>query len=65
MIGKNNRISALNDFYGKRGKIYPAYVLKHNSICEKEVILLMIPKGRSIALYYSKKNICIIKRYNV
>ena len=25
------------------GKIYPAYVSKHNSNCEKQVIILMIP----------------------
>ena len=27
---KNNEIIALNDFYAKREKIYPAYVSKHN-----------------------------------
>ena len=27
----------------KKKKIYPAYVLKHNSSREKQVILLMIP----------------------
>ena len=27
----------------KKEKIYPAYVSKHNSKCEKQVILLMIP----------------------
>ena len=29
--------------YAKKEKIYPAYVSKHNSKCEKQVILLMIP----------------------
>ena len=31
--------------HAKKEKIYPAYVLKHNSNCEKQVILLMIPNG--------------------
>ena len=30
----------------KKEKIYPAYVSKHNSNCEKQVILLMIPNGK-------------------
>ena len=29
----------------KNKKIYPAYVLKHNSNIEKQVILLMFPNG--------------------
>ena len=29
----------------KKEKIYPAYVSKHNSNREKQVILLMIPNG--------------------
>ena len=28
----------------KKEKLYPTYVSKHNSNCEKQVILLMIPK---------------------
>ena len=40
---KNNRTIALNILYAKKGKIYPAYVSKHNSNREKQVILLMIP----------------------
>ena len=31
--------------YAKKEKIYPAYVSKHNSNREKQVILLMIPNG--------------------
>ena len=27
----------------KKKKLYPAYVSKHNSNCEKQVILLIIP----------------------
>ena len=29
----------------KNKKIYPAYVSKYNSNCEKQAILLMIPSG--------------------
>ena len=49
MIGrnyeKNNLIIALNVLYAKKEKIYPAYVSKHNSNREKQVILLMISNG--------------------
>ena len=31
--------------YAKKEKMYPAYVSKNNSNCEKQVILLMIPNG--------------------
>ena len=40
---KNNLTIALNDFYAKNDKIYPAYVSKHNSKCIKEGNPLMIP----------------------
>ena len=30
----------------KKEKVYPANVSKHNSNCEKQVILLMIPNGK-------------------
>ena len=41
-IEKNNVTIALNVLYAKKEKIYPAYVSKHNSNHEKQVILLMI-----------------------
>ena len=44
-IGKNNVTIALNVLYAKKEKIYPAYVSKHNSNREKQVILLMILNG--------------------
>ena len=44
-IEKNNVAIALNVFYAKKEKIYPAYVSKHNSNREKQFILLMIPYG--------------------
>ena len=40
---KNNVTIALNVLYAKKEKIYHAYVSKHNSNREKQVILLMIP----------------------
>ena len=32
-------------FYMLKNKTYPVYVSKHNSNCEKQVILLKIPTG--------------------
>ena len=40
---KNNVAIALDVFYAKKEKIYPAYVLKHYSNLKKQVVLLMIP----------------------
>ena len=34
---------ALNVLYAKKEKIYPAYLSKHNSNREKQVIVSMIP----------------------
>ena len=49
MIGKkfekNSVKIALNVLYAEKEKIYPAYVSKHKSNHEKQVILLMIPNG--------------------
>ena len=42
---KNNVAIALNVLYTKKEKIWPAYVSKHNSNREKQVILLMILNG--------------------
>ena len=42
---KNNVTIALNVLYAKKEKIYPAYVSKHNSNREKQVILLMTQIG--------------------
>ena len=42
-IEKNNATIALKVLYAK--KMYPAYISKHNSNLEKQVILLMIPNG--------------------
>ena len=42
-------------------KICPAYVSKHNSNRQKQVILLMIPTEKD-GIIFSKKTIRIIKR---
>ena len=39
----------------KKKKIYPADVSKHNSNCEKQVTLLMIPNGERWHYYAVKK----------
>ena len=44
-IGKSYLTIALDALCAKKGKIYLANVSKHNSNCEKQVILLMIPNG--------------------
>ena len=53
-IEKNNITIALNVLYGKKEKLYPAYVSKHNSNREKQVILLMISNEEKSALSCSK-----------
>ena len=58
MIGKNlrkkNVTIALNVLYAKKEKINPAYVSKHNSNPEKQVILLMISNGKNGIILQSK-----------
>ena len=56
---------ALNVLYAKKEKIYPAYVSKHNSNREKQVILAIISNGEKQWHYLAlKKTISIIKRNN-
>ena len=43
---KNNLAIALNVLYTEKEKIYLAYVSKHNSNREKQVIILMTSKGK-------------------
>ena len=47
-LEKDNLTIALNVLYAKKGKIYTAYVPKHNSNSEKQVILLIIPSGEKL-----------------
>ena len=42
MFEKNNPRIAFNIFYIKEKEICPAYISKHNSTREKQIILLMI-----------------------
>ena len=52
---KNSVTIALNVLYAKTEKIYPAYVSKHNSNREKQVILLMISNGEKQPYLTTKK----------
>ena len=44
-IEKNNETIALNVLYTEKQRIYPAYVSKYNSNCEKQVVLLITQNG--------------------
>ena len=52
----NNGIIALNVFYAKKEKIYPAYVSKHNSNLEKRGYSFNGSKRKRMALSCIKKN---------
>ena len=41
----------------KKKKIYPAYVSKHNSNCEKQVFLLMIQSKEELWYYLAVKEL--------
>ena len=62
---KNNVTIALNALYAKKEKIYPPYVAKHNSNCEKQVILLMIQNGVRWHYLTAKKAIKVIQKNNI
>ena len=51
--------------YAKKEKMFPAYVSKHNSNREKQLILLMIVNGERLHNLVLKKTISIIKRNNL
>ena len=53
---------ALNVLYAKKEKIYPAYVSKNNSNCEKQVILSMIPNREGRSDYLAVKEISALLR---
>ena len=61
---KNNLTIGFNVLYGKKEKIYPAFVSKHNSNCEKQVILLMISNRQGSHYLALKTPISIIKKNN-
>ena len=61
-IEKNNVTTAYDVLHAKKKKKYPAYVSKHNSNCEKQVIFLMISNREKQWHYVAvKKSISIIK----
>ena len=48
---KNTPTIALNILYSKEKEKYPAYISKHNSTREKQIIILMIPNEEKEALH--------------
>ena len=50
ILRKINR--ALNILYIKENKIYPAYISKHNSTSEKQIILLTTPNEEKEGWHY-------------
>ena len=59
---KNNVTNAFNVLHAKKEKIYPAYVSKYNSNCEKQLILLMIPNGEKLWKYLAVKKLSAVLR---
>ena len=60
---KNNVTIALNALYTKKENIYLAYVSNHNSNCDKQVILLMIPNGeKQLHCLAVKKLLALLRR---
>ena len=51
--------------FDKKEKIYPAYVSKHNSSQEKQLIILMISSEEKLWHYLPIKTKSIIKRNKV
>ena len=49
----------------KKKKIYPACVSKHNSNCEKQVILLMISNGEKQWNYFAVKIVSALLRRTI
>ena len=61
---KNDVRIGLNVLYAKKEKIYPTYVSKLDSNCEKQVNFLMIQTERNDSINLQSKIISIIKRKN-
>ena len=63
---KNNLTIALNILYikEKEKEIYPAYISRHNSTREKQIILLMIPNEEKEGWHYLavKKLFALLQR---
>ena len=58
-FGKNSPTIALNILYTKEKEIFPAFISKDKSTCEKQIILLMIPSEEKEGWHYlaEKKNL--------
>ena len=55
---KNNPTIAFNVLYIEEKEIYPAYIWKHSSTREKQIILQMIPnKGKERWHYLAAKKL--------
>ena len=67
MFKKNNQAIALNILYIKENKKHPFHISKHNSIHEKQIILLIIPNGEKEERHHLavKKIFCIITWNNL
>ena len=61
----NNPTIALNTLYIKEKEIYPAYISKINSNCEKQIILVMIPNVKRKARIFSQQRNSIINTNNI
>ena len=61
-IEKNNLTISINVLYAKNKKIYSAYVSKHNSKHEKQVILFMILKREGQHYFEVKKLSELLRR---
>ena len=59
---KNAGKIALSVLYAKKEKMYSANLSKHNSNCEQEVILLMIPNGEGWNYLSAKKQLALLRR---
>ena len=63
---KNNPTIALNVLYAKiEEKIYQAFISKHNSKREKQIILLMIRNGEGWRYLAVIRLLAFIKRNNI
>ena len=58
----NNVTIALKVLYAKKVKIYPAYVSKHNSYCDKQIIILMIPNRNGWNCFTVKNLSALLRR---
>ena len=64
-LEKNNVTISFNVSYDKKEKIYPTFVSKHNSNCEKQDIFLMISNGEKYeARFTGRLHYFAVKNYH-